>query len=257
MTNVDIQAAEPPPAAKRRRLAAKLIVLGALIAALVVAAVFLPVLDYLVAALEWVKGLGVWGPVFVAGFYVIACVLLLPGGVITICAGFLFGLVVGTVTVSIGSTLGVCAAFLVGRTLARGWVEEKVAKRPKFAAIDEAVGQQGFKIVLLTRLNPIFPFNLQNYAYGLTKVKFGRYALASWMGMLPGTIVYVYIGSAARSLTDAAAGEVGGPIKQISLWVGLALTIVVVAFIGRIARKAIRQAVGEGNAKAAEGKGDA
>ncbi len=216
-------------------------------AALAAAAWLLPVGDYLIAALEWVESLGVWAPLFVAAFYVVACVLLLPGGVLTLVAGFMFGMVVGTITVSIGSTLGVCAAFWVGRTLARGWVERKVGARPKFAAIDEAVGREGFKIVMLTRLNPIFPFNLQNYAYGLTKVRFWQYALASWIGMLPGTIVYIYIGSAARSLTAAATGEVGGPLKQVFLWGGLALTIVAVGFIGRLARKAIQQAVGDVN----------
>ncbi len=110
--------------------------------------------------MEWVERVGPWGPVFVIGLYIVACLLFIPGSLITLGTGFLFDAVWGTVTVSIGSTLGATAAFLVGRTLARGWIEQKVADNPKFQAIDRAVGSQGFRIVLLTRLSPLFPFNL-------------------------------------------------------------------------------------------------
>ncbi len=218
--------------------------LAAVVAAAVVAALFLlPLKDYMLAVLAWTQGLGWWGPLVVAAFYVLACVLLLPGGIITIGAGSLFGLWIGLITVSIGSTLGACAAFLVGRTFARGWVEDKVADRPRFHAIDRAVGEQGFRIVLLTRLSPIFPFNLQNYAYGLTRVAFWKYALASWIGMLPGTLAYVYIGSGLRSLTEVAAGETGdGWVERAFFWGGMAATFIVVVVVTRIARKALREA---------------
>ena len=206
----------------------------------------LPVGEYLIAFLEWTKDMGIWGPVVVAGLYVLACVLMVPGSIITIAAGFLFGLVRGTITVSIASTLGACAAFVVGRTLARGWVEQKVAYRPKFKAIDEAVGKQGFKIVLLTRLSPIFPFNLLNYAYGLTKVKFWEYAVASWLGMLPGTVMFVYFGKAAKSLTEIAAGQSQDRLAaRIFLVLGLIVAIGVVVLVTHVARKALHQAVAQ------------
>ena len=222
----------------------KLVVLVLIVAGLGVASVFLPVKDYVIGVLEWTQGLTFWGPFFMAGFYILACVLLLPGGIITLAAGFLFGAIIGTVTVSVGSTLGACAAFLVGRTFARNWIQKKVAYRPKFAAIDQAVGEQGFKIVLLTRLSPIFPFNLQNYAYGLTGVKLWKYALASWIGMLPGTLAYCYIGSGLRSLTEVAAGQTGGGwVQRVFFWGGLAATIIVVAIVTRIAQNAMKQAV--------------
>lgn len=222
----------------------KLVAVAVVVAALVVAVIVLPVKDWLVDALEWTQGLGVWGPVFVAGFYVVACVLFLPGSVLTLGAGFLFKVVRGTVTVSIGSTLGACAAFIVGRTVARRWIAQKVAANEKFAAIDDAVGRQGFKIVLLTRLSPVFPFNLLNYAFGLTKVSFWKYALASWMGMIPGTVMYVYFGAGLRSLADVAAGKVeSGTAGQIFFWFGMAATIAVTVFVTRLARKAIKQEV--------------
>lgn len=213
-----------------------------ILAAIVAGIVLLPVKDYLVHVLEWTKGLGAWGPIFVALFYIVACVLFLPGSVLTLGAGFLFGVPTGLLSAWIGATLGACAAFLVGRTLARDWVARKVAGNRKFEAIDEAVGREGFKIVLLLRLSPVFPFNFLNYALGLTKVSFGSYALASLIGMLPGGLMYVYFGSAARSLSHVAAGKVeGGLAGQIFFWVGLAATIIVAGFVTRLARKSLRE----------------
>ena len=196
--------------------------------------------DALLAA----EGLGAWGPFAVALIYIPACVLFLPGSVLTLGAGALFGLVKETIAVSIGSTLGAALAFILGRTVARRWIEKRVASHPSFAAIDEAVGREGFKIVFLTRLSPVFPFNLLNYAYGLTRVKFRHYFLASWIGMLPGTIMYVYIGSALGSV--AAIFSSGGRTKSTAEWVlygvGLVATIVVTVFVTRVARRALKNA---------------
>jgi uncharacterized membrane protein YdjX (TVP38/TMEM64 family) len=236
--------------------AAKGILLLIIAVVLVVALCFLPVKQYLIGVLEWTQSLGAWGPVFVAAFYVVACVLFLPGSVLTLGAGFLFGVPVGFLTVWIGANLGAWGAFLVGRTVAREWVGRKVAGNLKFAAIDEAVGREGFKIVLLVRLSPVFPFNLLNYALGLTKVSFRNYALASLIGMLPGTLMYVYFGSAARSLADVAAGKVeGGMAGQVFFWVGLAATIAVALFVTRIARKSLKdtEASVQVNERSAEG----
>jgi uncharacterized membrane protein YdjX (TVP38/TMEM64 family) len=220
-------------------------VVVALIAGLVAAGRFLPLKEYLLALLGWTQRLGFWGPVVVVLFYVLACILFLPGSILTIGAGFLFKLALGTATVSVGATLGACAAFWVGRTVAREWVAKKIGGNPKFAAIDEAVGREGFKIVLLTRLSPVFPFNLLNYAFGLTRVRFRSYALASWLGMLPGTVLYVYIGSAARSLADAAVGGGAQPAAQrIFFWSGLVIAAAAAVLIVRIARGALRQAAG-------------
>lgn len=222
----------------------KSVIFAIIIAGVITGTIFLPVTDWLVRGLEWTQGLGIWGPVFVIAFYIVACVLLLPGSILTLGAGFIFKVIVGTITVSIGSTLGACAAFLVGRTVARKWITGKVAKNAKFAAIDEAVAQQGFKIVLLTRLSPVFPFNLLNYAFGLTKITFWKYALGSWIGMMPGTVMYVYFGAGLRSLADVAAGQVEkGTAGRLFFWLGLVVTIVVTVFVTRVARNALRHAV--------------
>ncbi len=201
----------------------------------------LPIKQYLLAALEWTEGLGAWGPIFVSLFYIVACVFLLPGSLLTLGAGFLFGVPIGLVSALTGATLGACAAFLVGRTLARDWVARKVSENLKFKAVDEAVGREGFKIVLLLRLSPGFPFNFLNYALGLTKVSFWEYALASVIGMLPGGLMYVYMGSAARSLADIASGNVeGGWFSQVFFWSGLAATIVVAGFVTRLAKNTLK-----------------
>ncbi len=218
--------------------------LGLLAAAATAGLIFLPLGEYLGQFLDWVREQGAWGPVLIAGVYIVACVLFVPGSLLTLGAGFLFGVVWGTVTVSIGSVLGATAAFLVGRYLARGWIEEKVNAHPKFRAIDQAVGRQGFKIVLLTRLSPVFPFNLLNYGFGLTKVSLRDYVLASWIGMLPATVMYVYLGSAAGNLAELASGKVEGGIgQQVLFGVGLAVTVVVTIFVTRIAKKALDDAI--------------
>ena len=200
--------------------------------------------------LEWVQTIGPWGPVAVAVIYIPACLLFLPGSIITLGAGFALGIVHATIAVSIGSTVGATAAFLVGRTIARGWIEEKVSGNARFRAIDQAVGRQGFTIVLLTRLSPAFPFNLLNYAFGLTNVSLGRYVLASWIGMLPGTVMYVYLGSAIKSIADLVAGWLDLGRGQTFLFVvGLAATIAVTVMVTRLARRALREAVADKDGK--------
>jgi uncharacterized membrane protein YdjX (TVP38/TMEM64 family) len=234
-------------------LSYKTILWAIIIASVITGTILLPVKDWLIRGLEWTQGLGIWGPVFVVAFYIVACIFLLPGSVLTLGAGFLFKLVGGAITVSIGSTLGACAAFWVGRTVARSWIADKVAANEKFAAIDEAVAHQGFKIVLLTRLSPAFPFNMLNYAFGLTKISFWKYAIGSWLGMIPGTLMFVYFGAGLRSFAELAEGGVEkGIAAKVFFWFGLAVTIVVTVFVTRIARKALKQTVQETNRQTSE-----
>jgi uncharacterized membrane protein YdjX (TVP38/TMEM64 family) len=221
----------------------RLLTLLAAVGAVALAFVFLPVRDYLRQFLDWVQGLGLWAGVVIAVAYVPATVLAVPGSALTLVAGFTCGLLWGTVFISIGSTLGASAAFLVGRFLARGWVEEKLGGSPRLRALDDAVAGQGFKIVLLTRLSPVFPFNLLNYAFSLTKVSFRDYILASWLGMLPGTVLYVYLGTLAGDLAELLAGNVERPPEYyVLLVVGLAATVLVTVYVTRLARQALAKA---------------
>lgn len=196
------------------------------------------------SALEWVNGLGAVGAIAFIVLYILATVAFLPGSILTLGAGVVFGVALGSLYVFIGATLGATAAFLVGRYLARGWVSKKIAGNLKFRIIDEAVGREGFKIVLLTRLSPVFPFNLLNYAYGVTGVSLKDYVLAS-IGMIPGTIMYVYIGSLAGSIATLGTGaQPPNPGVQWAIRIiGFMATVAVTVYVTRVARKALADAV--------------
>ena len=191
---------------------------------------------------EWVRGLGVWGPiVFIVG-YVVATVAFVPGSILTLAAGAIFGLFRGTVYVFVAATVGSILAFLVSRYLARARIERRLQGNSRFEAIDRAVGAQGLKIVLLLRLSPVFPFNLLNYALGLTKVRLRDYVVAA-VGMLPGTFLYVYYGKLAGDVAALAGGvkvEKGAGYWTV-LTLGLVATIAVTAVVTRIARNALRE----------------
>ena len=215
------------------------------LAALAVALRFLPVSAWLADLNELFGHLGLWGIGLFAIVYALAAVLFVPGSALTIGAGVLYGLGWGFVAVSAGSTLGATAAFLVARYLARERVERRAARDPRFAAIDEAVGREGWKIVLLTRLSPVFPFNLLNYLYGLTSVRLGPYVLASWIGMMPGTVLYVYLGFAGRAVAQAAAGRTAPSPAEYAAWtIGLVATLAVTIQVTRLARRALRERAG-------------
>jgi len=190
----------PSPPKSRSGSRVRVIVLLVVVAALLVGARLFDLKSLMENFMGWVESLGAWGPLVVGAFYIVTCVLFLPGSPLTLGAGALFGVVQGTIVVSIGSTLGAAAAFLAGRFLARDWVAHKVEGNRTFRTIDGAVGNQGFKIVFLTRLSPVFPFNLLNYAFGLTSVRFRDYFLASWIGMFPATVLFVYLGAAVGEL---------------------------------------------------------
>jgi uncharacterized membrane protein YdjX (TVP38/TMEM64 family) len=190
--------------------------------------------------LRTVRSAGFWGPLLFIAIYILACLLYLPGSLLTIGAGFVFGLRLGIVTVSIGSTLGAGTAFLLARTLMRDWVARAVSRRPEFQTIDSAVAKEGFKVVLLTRLSPILPFNLLNFAFGLTKISFRDYLLASWIGMLPSAVLYLYIGTAINNLAYLNSGRTtSSPANIAMLVVGFIATLAVIVVLARIARKVL------------------
>ncbi len=190
----------------------------------------------------WVDGLGVWGPVvFIVG-YAVATVAFIPGSLLTLSAGAIFGLFRGVVYVFVAASLGATLAFLVSRCVARKAIERRLEGNQRFAAIDRAVGREGLKIVTLLRLSPVFPFNLLNYSLGLTQVKLRDYVLAH-LGMLPGTLLYVYYGNIGGDVAALAAGA--APARGAEDWVvkvlGLVATLLVTTLVTRSARKALRE----------------
>lgn len=211
------------------------IVLVLAAAALIVASRVLPMGDWLRLFQTWVAGQGPWGGVLYGAVYVFAVLLFVPGSVLTIGAGLIFGLLWGTVIVSAASTTAAAAAFLIARYLARDRVEALARRNEKFGAIDRAIREKGWRVVALLRLSPLVPFSLSNYLYGLTPVAFGPYVLASWIAMLPATLVYVWIGAAGKAV--AAEGRGRSPQEWALLGAGFVATVVVTVMVARAARR--------------------
>lgn len=201
------------------------------------------ILQDAVAKLEsLIADAGPLGPVLFILAYAASAVALIPASVLTVAAGFLFGPVAGTLVVSAGSTLGAAAAFLVGRYLARPTVTRSASARfPRFAAVDKSIADQGAKIVFLLRLSPAVPYTLLNYALGLTSIEFVPYLVASWVGMLPGTVAYVAIGGAGKAAAESAAGGLG-PVEVVLYIVGAAATLGATVLISRAATRALQEA---------------
>ena len=207
---------------------------------LIIAAWVLPLADWFQLMFAWIEANRSYSwSVFIL-VYVLATVFMLPGSLLTLAAGFLFGLGYGFAIVSFASVTGATCAFLVGRFFARDWVESKLAGMPRFAALDKAIAARGWLVVLLTRLSPLFPFNLLNYALGRTSVRLAQYMLLSWIGMMPGTVLYVYLGSVASSLSAVVSGDVGdSPIGSWLFYLGLVATLILTIFITRLATRAL------------------
>ncbi len=227
----------------------KKVLVFALIIAAALASWFLFLQDHLPGFMEWVREQGLWGAVLVGLGYALATVLMIPGSLVTLLIGAIYGPWLGTALVSPASVLGATLAFLLGRTVFRPSMEAKMANSPRFTALQGAMEQQGFKILTLVRLSPIFPFTLVNYAFGLTRVSLGAYILGSFLGMLPGTLMYVYLGSAVGDVASLASEGLGdtdtGWQGQALQWGGLAATLIVTIFITRVAKKALSEVAPE------------
>ena len=185
--------------------------------------------------IQWIESLGIIGMSLFVLVYILACILLIPGSPLTVGAGAVFGFWKGLILVSVGSTLGAAAAFLISRYLARGFIERKLKKNHKFSAMDMAITSEGWKIVFWARLSPIIPFFLLNYALGLTKIRLHTYIISSWAGMIPGTVLYTYIGSLGKTILTAKRS----PIDWVYLGIGLIATVSVTVLISRIAKKSL------------------
>lgn len=220
----------------------QLIALMAILIALFLAMKFLPVQQWTRNFNDWVGQMGAAGILIFIGFYAAATVLLVPGSILTIGAGFAFGLWKSFLAVSAGSTLGAVLAFLVARFVARDKIEAIAQRNEKFRRIDNAIGKEGAKLIFLLRLSPVIPFSASNVFYGLTAVKFWPYVLASWIGMMPGAFLYVYIGVASKAAVSAVAdSEVIRRGWQYWTFtsIGLIATIVVTIWATKIVRDAL------------------
>jgi len=221
-----------------------IILIALIIAALVGAGFIWPVSDWMQDLILWVKSGGLWGVVIYAVIYIVAIVLLIPGSLLTLGAGFIYGPFWGTLLVSPASVIGAFIAFSLARGRLRPWVTGRLAGKARFRTIDKAVGEQGFKIVTLLRLSPVFPFTLLNYALGLTGVTARSYVLASFLGMLPATFLYTYLGSLVPTVSGLGHSP-KSDAQTIFMWVGFGVTLVVTAYVTRLARRALQTTIAE------------
>ena len=236
--------AVPVPPRGRRLL--PLVAAVVVVAAVALALSQLPIAEWTVALAERARGTGAAGVTVFAVAYVVSTVALLPGSVLTLAAGFAYGPVWGLAIASPASVAGATAAFVLGRTVLRGWAARRIGGSPRMRAIDGAVARQGFTLVLLLRLSPLLPFNVLNYALSLSRVSLRTYVLASFIGMLPGTALYVYLGSLAPAAAElASATDRGGSTRTALFVAGLVATVALVVIASRAARRALAAELGE------------
>lgn len=213
---------------------------AALLTAVIVAVTLLPVSTIVVQLSSWARDAGWRGVVLFFVAYVAATVMVLPGAILTLAAGFAYGPLWGLAVASPASVLAATCAFLLGRTRLRGWVSRRIGTSPRGRALDAAMEREGFRLVLLLRLSPLFPFSVLNYLLSLSKVSLGTYVVASAIGMLPGTALYVYLGSLAPAAAEVAATGTGRSSAAVVLYaVGLVATVAAVVIATRTARKAL------------------
>lgn len=195
-------------------------------------------------ALIWTRDSGFLGALIFVGIYVLAAILLVPVSLLSSGAGAVYGLVTGVLIVILAATLGAACAFLLGRYLVRDWVRAKIRDNPNFRAMDDAVAKEGWKIVGLTRLSPVFPYNLLNYVFGLTKIPLRDFVGASFIGMLPGALMYVYLGSLAGDLAGLHDSAPSYSSLEVALYfLGFLSTVSVTILVARIARKSLRKRI--------------
>lgn len=159
-------------------------------------------LDGLNRLRDWVLGFGVLAPLVFIGIYAVATVAFLPGTPLSLLAGLVFGPVMGTLWIVVGATVGATLAFLIGRYAARSLVEGWTARDERVRKLDEGVEKQGWRMLLITRLVPLFPFNLQNYAYGLTKVGLVTYVGLTAVCIIPGAAVFAFAGGSLANARE-------------------------------------------------------
>src|SRR2546430_690784 len=217
---------------------------GALVAviALVLAlSRYVPVGNFIEGLQERVMSWGAWAAICYPLLFAACNVLLLPGGILTVGAGFFFGLWWGFLIVFVGNIVGTAISFALSRSIARPWFQQKLSSNAKLRALGPAVERESWKIILLSQLHPLFPTSLLNYFYGLTRIRFGAYMLWASIGRIPGLFLYVYVGTLGQLAVRIMRGENYPRRIEYWIWGGVFVTtILLLIVLGRIAYRAIQ-----------------
>jgi uncharacterized membrane protein YdjX (TVP38/TMEM64 family) len=211
-----------------------------LLGAVIGAGRFLDAGEWAVAAQEELAGWGVWAWALFPLLYALFNVLLLPGGILSFGGGLLFGFWWGFVIVLAGTVLGSMTAFLISRAVARDWIKRKIDRHPRWRQLDAAVEEQGWRVILLSQLNPLLPTSLISYVYGTTGIPFWTCALWVTIGKAPGVMLYVYLGSIGNYTLRQAAGNGEANMLDYGMWIaGLVLALILMAYLSRLSAKAL------------------
>ncbi|NNE09133.1 MAG: TVP38/TMEM64 family protein [Gemmatimonadetes bacterium] len=231
---------------KRYVLPIPILILLAVIAGFTLGTLDQTLAEWAERLLTYVRGLGAWGPIVIVVTMMVVCVTSLPGAPLTLGCGFLFGVWKGTLIATAGATLGASAAYILGRTFARNWVKRSISRRARFARLDRATQHHGFTIVLLSRLSPLFPFNLLNYAFSVTAVKFRDYFVATMLGVIPACFVWVYMGTFMKTIAEVATGKVDpATVKPWVLVLSLVITLIAMVILAYVAKRMLARALAE------------
>ncbi len=225
----------------------RLWLLALVLAGLSITLSLLPVTDWLQLSLVWAQTHTAYAWLIFIMLYMLAAVCMFPAVLLTLSAGIMFGVLAGTVLVSVASLLGAVLVFAVGRTVARAQVRRLVSRTDKFIALERAIRSKGFWMVLLIRLSPLFPYVVQNYLFSVSSISWRDYTVATWLGMLPGIVLYTSIGAAATNLAAIFSGQaVAGTAGKALFVAGVVITLVIILVITRVAGKALQEEITDG-----------
>jgi uncharacterized membrane protein YdjX (TVP38/TMEM64 family) len=202
---------------------------------------FFPIINFVVALQRRVLGLGAWSAICYALLFAGCNVLLLPGGILCVGAGFFFGLWWGFFIVLLGNAIGAAISFAISRGLGGRWLQRQRAASPLLSVLKKAVERDAWKIIFLTQLHPLFPTSLLNYLYGLTPIRFGPYMFWTTVGRAPGLFLYTYLGTLGQYGLNLALGRTHPRLVEYWMWGGaFVITALLFILLTRVALNAVR-----------------
>ena len=225
-----------------RRVYFQLIGFVAAVTLLFLVSRFFPIVDLIQAAQQRVLQWGMWSAIGYPLLFALCNLLLLPGGILNVGSGFFFGLWWGFAIVLVGNALSAAIAFMAGRWFAQGWLGQKLSKSRTFQALKPAVEAEGWKIILLSQLHPLFPTSLINYVYGLTRIRFRSYMLWAMIGRAPGLFLYTYLGTLGQYGLNVVQGKSHPRFMEYLIWGGAFVTTALLFLVlRRIAVRALQK----------------
>ena len=221
----------------------QLAAIGGILVSLLVLSRFFPIVDLMATAQQRMIQWGIWGGLLYPFLFALCNLLLLPGGILCVGAGFFFGLWWGLIIAFVGNAVAAAISFALSRWLATHWFRRRFAQNPILRALEPAVEQEGWKIIFLSQLHPLFPASLLNYLYGLTRIPFHTYMLWVSIGRAPGLFLYVYLGTLGQFGMNLVRGKTHPRVVEYWLWGGaFVISALLLVLVSRMAWQAVQKA---------------